>query len=260
MLLSMQKKNEMEIFPGIKIFNGYPAVYFENIDLLAISDLQLGEELYLAEQGIFVPQTQLKEILKELKEIFRIVRPKTFLINGDVKHEFGVASSQEWREVIELVNYLRKKVKEIIIVRGNHDNYLLNIASKLGLKVFDPFYQVNKILFTHGHKKINFPKKVEIVVIGHEQPAILLIEGYDRIKVPCLLYGKLENGKKIICLPAFSPLASGVAINVASREELLSPILKEIDLDELIPIALDKETGALKFPKLKFLKQEISLA
>jgi hypothetical protein len=33
---------------------------------------------------------------------------------------------------------------------------------------------------------------------------------------------------------------------------LLSPILKEeVELEELIPIALDKEVGPLKFPKIR---------
>lgn len=254
----MPKKSEIEIFPGIKIINSYPAIYLEKLSLIAISDLQLGEELYLAEQGVFVPQVQLKEILKELKEIFKKVKPKGLIINGDLKHEFGEASSQEWREVKKLVDFLKKKVKKIILVRGNHDNYLLTIASKLGLKVFDPFYLIDEILFTHGHKLIEFPKEAKIVVIGHEQPAILLAHGYDRVKIPCFLYGKLKDGRKLICLPAFSPLASGVAINTIEKEELLSPILKEkADFENLIPIGIDKEVGILKFPKLKSLKNLI---
>jgi len=253
----MRKKNE-EIFPGIRIVDSHNAIYIEKINSLVISDLQLGEELYFAEQGIFVPQVQLKEILKELKEIFKEVRPKSLIINGDVKHEFGEASSQEWREVKELVDFLKKKVEEIILVRGNHDNYLLTIASNLGLKVFDPYYLADEILFTHGHKLIEFPEKAKTVVIGHEQPAILLAHGYDRVKIPCLLYGKTKDGRKFICLPAFSPLASGVAVNVVEKEELLSPILKEeVDFENLIPIGIDKEVGILKFPKLKSLKDLI---
>jgi putative SbcD/Mre11-related phosphoesterase len=253
-----KKKSDLEIFPGINTVNSYHAIYIEKIDSLVISDLQLGEELYLAEQGIFVPQVQLREIMKDLKGIFRIVKPKNVVINGDVKHEFGEASAQEWREVKELVSYLRKKVEEIILVRGNHDNYLLNIASKIGLKVFDPYYLASDILFTHGHKKIKFPKEAKTVIIGHEQPAILLVKGYDRIKVPCLLYGKMKDGKNFICMPAFSPLASGVAVNTIEKDDLLSPILKEeVDLEELSVIALDKEAGALDFGKIKFLKQEI---
>ncbi|MGC8993569.1 MAG: metallophosphoesterase, partial [Candidatus Aenigmatarchaeota archaeon] len=188
----------MEIFKGIEIINGFPAIYIKSLDLIVISDLQIGEELYLAEEkGIYVPQVQLKEMKKNLSKIFRITKARRILINGDYKHEFGEASKQEWREVIELTSFLKKKVKEIILVRGNHDNYLLTITSKIGLNVYDPFYLEKGFLFTHGHKKIEYPKNFHTLIIGHEEPAIVLKEGFDRIKVPVLLYGKMKNGKNI---------------------------------------------------------------
>jgi putative SbcD/Mre11-related phosphoesterase len=249
------KEKIKEIFPGIEIIDNQNAIYIKDIDTIAISDLQLGEELYFAEQGIFVPQIQLKEILENLKKIFENVKAKRIVINGDFKHEFGEASKQEWREVSEIIKFLKENVKEIILVRGNHDNYLLTIASRLGIKVFDPYYISKNILFTHGHKRIEFPKNIEIIIIGHEQPAIVLSHGFDRIKIPCLLYGKMKNGKKIICLPSFSPLASGVAVNIIDKEELLSPILREdVDFDELKVIGIDKEAGILRFPNIGKLK------
>jgi putative SbcD/Mre11-related phosphoesterase len=246
----------MRLFEDVEIINGHKAIYIQDLDLVVISDLQLGEELYLAEEkGIFVPQVQLKEIKKELNDIFKKVKAKRILINGDLKHEFGEASRQEWREVIDFVEFLRKKVKEIIIVRGNHDNYLLNIASKINLQVFDPFYLEKGYLFTHGHKKISYPKEFHTLIIGHEEPAIILKEGFDKIKLPALLYGKMKNGKRIICLPAFSYLSSGTEVNAVDREDLLTPILREdVEIDDLEVIGIDKEVGALKFGKIKDIK------
>jgi putative SbcD/Mre11-related phosphoesterase len=246
----------MKFFEDVEIINGHRAIYIQDLDLVVISDLQLGEELYLAEEkGIFVPQVQLKEIKKELNDIFKKVEAKRILINGDLKHEFGEASRQEWREVIDFVEFLRKKVNEIIVVRGNHDNYLLNIASKINLQVFDPFYLEKGYLFAHGHKKISYPRNFHTLIIGHEEPAIILKEGFDRIKLPALLYGKMKNGKRIICLPAFSSFSSGTEVNVVDKEDLLSPILKEdVEIDNLEVIGIDKEVGALKFGKIKDIK------
>ena len=243
----------MRILDGIEIVNGYRAIFIKKLNAIAISDLQLGHELYLAEEkGVFIPQFQLKEMKRDLSKIFETVKAKKLIINGDFKHEFGEASRQEWREVKDFVEFAKRKFKEIILVRGNHDNYLLTIASHIGLKVYDPFYFEKGILFTHGHKKIEYPENVEVVIIGHEQPALLLKEKFDKIKVPCLLYGKMKDGKRIICLPAFSPLASGSEINAISKEDILSPILREeVDVEELIPIAISKEIGTLKFPKIK---------
>ncbi|OYT42676.1 MAG: phosphoesterase [Candidatus Aenigmarchaeota archaeon ex4484_224] len=246
----------MKILNEIEIFNGYPAIFIPKISSLVISDLQLGYEQYLASKGIFVPQTQLKEILKDLKELIKITKPKKLIINGDLKHEFGKASEQEWKEVRKLTSFLEKEVKEIILVRGNHDNYLLTIASHLGLKVYDPIYCQKEFCFTHGHKKVDIPKECKFLIIGHEQPAILLRSGLDRIKIPALIYGKWER-INLICLPSFSPLASGVAINAIEKEELLSPILKEANLDNFKAIGFDKEVGALKFPEIRKIKVEI---
>ena len=244
----------IEIFKGIRTINGFPGVFIESLDALAIADLHLGYELALAEQGIFVPETQLKEILKDLKQLFRKVKPKNLIIVGDLKHEFGEASSQEWREVFKLVEFLKKKVEEIILIRGNHDNYLLNIISKLGIELFDPYYLEKGICFLHGHKKAKLPE-YETLIIAHEHPSLVLKRGYDRVKLPCFLYGKTKNKKNFICLPAFSTWASGSSINLIPKEEILSPVLKElVDIDELIPIAVEKEIGTLKFPKIKKLR------
>lgn len=243
----------MEIFEGISTINGFRAIFVKKLKAIAISDLQLGEELYVAEeQGIFVPQVQLKEMKEDLEKIFELTKAERIIINGDLKHEFGEASRQEWREVKDLISFLKEKVKEIILVRGNHDNYLLNIVSKLGIKLYQPFFFSQGILFAHGHQRFDYPKEMKVLIIGHEQPALVLRKGFDRIKVPCLLYGKTRNKKNFICLPAFSPLASGVEINLISKEELLSPILREeVDFENLSAIALDKEIGALNFGKIK---------
>lgn len=246
----------MEIFTGIETINGFPALYFRKLDLVAISDLQLGEEMYLAEEkGIFVPQIQLKEEKDLIRKICKKVKARKILINGDFKHEFGEASKQEWREVIEFLNILKEKFKEIIIVRGNHDNYLINIVKKMGFEIYDPFYEESGYLFTHGHKEIEIPKDIHTIIIGHEEPSILIKRGFDKVKFKVILFGKAKDGKNFICLPAFSYLSSGTDINLIEEEEILSPILKNrVNLEELEVIALDEEVGEIYLGKVKNLK------
>jgi len=243
----------MKIFNSVETVDGLPAIFLKKEGILAISDTHLGYELYLAEKGMYIPQLQLKEMLQNLKEAYELTGARTLLINGDMKHEFGEASRQEWREVREFVTFAKKMFEEVVLVRGNHDNYLLSITSKLGIEVFDPFYLRNGKCFLHGHKKVKLPwEEIEILIIGHEQPALLLRRGFDKIKIPCILYGKMKNGKRIICIPSFSPLSSGTSINMMDKDELLSPYLREeVDLMEMEVIGIDKEVGALKFPKLK---------
>lgn len=245
----------MKIDENVELVENHRAIFIKNLNLIAISDLQLGEELYLAEErGIFLPQRQLTEMKEELKEISKKTRAKRLLINGDIKHEFGEASRQEWREVFEFINLAKKLFKEIILVRGNHDNYLLNIISKLNLKLNFPSYFEKGFMFTHGHLKIKIDENVKYLIIGHEQPAIILREKFVKIKIPCLLYGNYNKNVKLIVLPAFSTLSSGTEINLVDKSNFLTPYLKEVDLSEFEVYAIDKEK-ILKFPKLKILTQ-----
>ena len=247
----------MQVLKGIETVDGFPAIFLEELKAVAVADLHLGYELALAEKGIFVPQTQLKEIKSKLRKILKKVEARKLVIVGDLKHEFGEASRQEWREVIDLIDFLRKKVEQIILIRGNHDNYLLNIISRLQIELYDPYYLEKGICFVHGHKKVKLPKEARIVITAHEHPSLALREGFDRIKVPCLLFGKMRDGRNFICLPAFSTWASGSDVNLIPQEELLSPFLREeVELEDLIPIALSEETGPLKFPKIGKLRLE----
>ena len=245
----------MQIFKGVKTVDGRRAVYFEELDLVAISDLQLGEETYLAEEAkLYLPQVQLKIILEEVNAVKNETGAERILINGDLKHEFKAATFQEWSEVKRLNEELKKLFSETIVVRGNHDNYLLTISSKIGLKVVEE-HREKGYLFLHGHRLPEDYKGVHTVVIGHEQPAVVLRSGYDRIKLHVILYGKDKLGHRFICLPAFSPIASGVEVNATPKEELLSPFFHTtVDIDELKAVAVDPSAGAFRLPKVKLLR------
>ncbi|MGC8600049.1 MAG: metallophosphoesterase [Nitrososphaeria archaeon] len=245
----------MQIFKGVKTVDGRRAVYFEELDLVAISDLQLGEETYLAEEAkLYLPQVQLSIILEEIRFIKDVTKAKRILINGDLKHEFKTATYQEWNEVKKLSEELKKLFSEIIVIRGNHDNFLLTISNKIGLNVIEE-HREKGYLFLHGHRLPDDYNGVQTVVIGHEQPAVVLKSGYDRVKVHVILYGKDKLGHKFICLPAFSPIASGVEVNITPKEELLSPFFHStVDIDELKAIAVDPSAGAFRLPKVKLLR------
>jgi putative SbcD/Mre11-related phosphoesterase len=246
----------VEIFDGsIEIIDSYPAIYIPTIDSIVISDLHLGYERIMSERGVFIPEIQFKEEVKALKKIMRIKRAYSIIINGDLKNEFSPETYHEFEEVSNMLNFLKRNFKRVVVVKGNHDTYIYYVTNRFSVELHDPYYLEKGFLFTHGHKKIEYPKNFHTLIIGHEEPAIVLKEGFDRIKVPVLLYGKMKNGKNIICLPAFSILSSGTEINVIEKEEILSPILREdVDLDELNVIAIDKEAGALNFGKLKNLR------
>jgi putative SbcD/Mre11-related phosphoesterase len=247
----------MEIIKNVFSLPGHRGIYFKDLDLVAISDLQLGEERVLAEESkVFVPEIQLNIIINEIIVMHELTGAKRLLINGDLKHGFSGVSRQEWFEVERVYKVVSKLYNEMVVVRGNHDNYLANISSFLGLTLKDEHFEKG-YKFVHGHKLVELAG-VSTLVIGHEQPAVLLRKSFDSVKMPVILYGKTISGTNFICLPAFSPISSGVEVNVVSKENLLSPFFKSIvDIDELYAVAIDPDVGEIPLPKIRLLRQFI---
>lgn len=218
--------------------------------ILVIADLHLGYEENLRQKGVFLPKQQYKETIKELEKIFKEIdkkksvnkktidnnkgglinkgsinnkeKVKEIIILGDLKHEFAGILQQEWREVLDLFDYLKRKMGKggkIIIIKGNHDNYLANIAEKKGVEIKD-FYIINNIAFIHGNKI--FPEildlKIKQIFLGHLHPAVSIRKNVKEEKYKCFLVGKFKD-KEIIILPSFFPLVEGQDVNRSEIED-----------------------------------------
>jgi len=232
-----------------KLANGVYAVdlciYLPDIKAIVISDLHLGYEESLGRQGVLVPRTQFKQIIKRLEWITSNVGVERVVLNGDVKHEFGRVSQQEWREVLRLLEYFEKKKIKVIVIKGNHDTILGPIARKKQVKEFKEIRHKD-ILIAHGDY---IPKKLApIVIIGHEHPALTLREKAKQEKYKCFLKGNYKKSKLIV-QPSFNPLVEGTDV---SKEEILSPLITDISKLEVY-IVDDRTHDVLSFGKLKSL-------
>ncbi|MBS3104741.1 metallophosphoesterase [Candidatus Woesearchaeota archaeon] len=133
----------MKILPNVEIVD--LALYFDST--LVIADVHIGYEEALNKQGILVPRLQFEEIVKKMERIFGILKNKNIkriVVNGDLKHEFGTISEQEWRNTLKFIDLLAKHCEEIILIKGNHDTILGPIAKKRNVKVVD-YYIVDSI-------------------------------------------------------------------------------------------------------------------
>jgi len=208
-------------------------------DNLIISDLHLGYEQTLNTEGLMVPKFQYEKILTRLKEIFNrldLENVNTIIINGDLKHEFAKISKQEWREVINFLEFLKKNFEEIILIKGNHDNFTQFIAKKCELEVYET-YTIGNYVLVHGHK---LPSNIEelndsTIIIGHEHPCIGLRSGERVEKIKCFLKGEWE-GIKLIVMPSFNFITEGSDI---LHEKLLSPFLDSNSILEFEVFAVE---------------------
>ncbi len=181
-----------------------------NKKILVLTDLHLGFEEALNKQGIFLPRTMFKQIIEDIKNVFKkIGKVDEIIILGDLKHEFGKISRQEWRETLSFLDFLKTKSKKIVLIKGNHDTILRPIAEKREIKIKD-YYFVGDICFLHGHKV--FPecldKKIKTLVLGHLHPAVTIHDKIKSERYKCFLIGKYRE-KQVIILPSFFPLIEG---------------------------------------------------
>ena len=230
------------------------ALWFPLEKILVISDLHIGYEDSLNASGVYIPRSQFEEIISDLKKIFlslgkrsRTPKINEIIINGDLKHEFGTISQQEWRETLGILDFLQENSKKIVLVKGNHDSILEPIAKRRGIKLED-YYLQKGILFMHGNilsetsKLKNFDstqkhevsdeeskliksKETVLVVLGHRHPAIVLADKYKQERYKCFLVGNWKS-KKIIILPSFFPLVEGSEIGDIDEGKFIIPETK----------------------------------
>jgi len=236
----------MNITKEIKIID--LAFYLTKHKTLIIADSHIGFEEALNKQGILIPRFQFKEIIQRLEKILKKVKPKIIVINGDIKHEFGTISAQEWRHTLQLIDFLSKRCKKLILIRGNHDTILGPIAKKRNLEIVEELV-IDNMLITHGDKipEIVKNKNIRTIIIGHEHPAIGLREKTRVELFKCYLIGKYKN-KTLIIQPSFNLVTEGTDI---TKEKLISPFLQQDLRNFECYIVADK---VYKFGKLKNLR------
>jgi len=223
----------MEISQGIEIIG--KTLWFQKERILVLNDLHIGYEEALYRKGVLVPKFQLRVILEELNVILNQIHPLKIVINGDLKHEFGSILDQEWKDVLNLLDYLLGRAKEVIIIKGNHDPIIQPIANKKNVVVV-PSFCVGDVMVVHGDELIETSAKR--IIIGHEHPAITLQDAGKSEKYKCFLKGTWQK-KELMVVPSFNPLLEGTDV---LKEKILSPFLKEINPFEVYVVGDDLET------------------
>lgn len=197
-------------------------LFFPEKGILTIGDLHLGYEYQLQQSGVLIPEYQVKEIIDELKAIFKEIKQKNFKLKkivfiGDIKHSFAY----EWKEknyFREVITFLKDYVqeKDMILIKGNHDTIDYSFSDKL-----QNYYIDGELAFCHGHELFEevFGKKIKTIVMGHLHPSITLSDKQNikREKYKCFLVGKFKE-KEIIIMPSFLTTIEGTAINSLDYE------------------------------------------
>ncbi|ABR54371.1 metallophosphoesterase [Methanococcus vannielii SB] len=217
------------------------AVFLDETKSIVISDIHIGIEEHFRKNGILFPLNEKEELLNRLKILIKTFNPKKLIILGDFLHHFQKVPTKVYEIVNEMDNLL--KGIEVILILGNHDimaKYVLKENTRF--KIVEYFFE-NGILFVHGDKKFqNSFENVNLLLMGHEHPVLEInkqrFSAYLEIS---------KKDFKILLIPAFSNIVSGVKINEIEGN-FMSPYLKDVKKEEIFPIIIGEDV--LKFPNL----------
>jgi len=159
----------------LKLLLPHPAALIKTgkTKTLVIADPHLGWEMALRDKGIHVP-SQTPRLLQKLIAVLSKYKPDTLLILGDVKYTVVATEPGEWHDIPEFFSDLRNYVKNIAIVRGNHDATLEPLLPESIALLPAEGTIVGDVGLFHGHK---WPSpmllKCKTLIMGHLHPVVV---------------------------------------------------------------------------------------
>lgn len=225
----------MMIRKGIEIVDGLPVLYIKSLSAIVCTDLHLGYEGVVADRGTLLPKVNLRNIKKIIKEAVEKTGAEKIIVDGDIKNEFSKVHLEEFNEFQEFVNYLRKelKIKKIILIKGNHDNFIDQLSKPLGIEVYGQEALISDFLFFHG-EELPRSREGSVLIMGHVHPAITLYNGLGiKEKLRCFLYGRMKDKREIIVVPAMNYFAEGVGVNMEDLRGMSPVFRRMLDIDKM---------------------------
>lgn len=209
----------LEIRPGVRITND-KCLILDDGPTMVIGDLHLGYERALEQDGLYLPRINTGSIRDALNEIISRYEPERIVLLGDVKHDFRRAGREE-RDQVRAIVELITEAAEAVVVKGNHDNYIQNIVSDLGVIAVD-HVDIMGYRLEHGHEDSG----KRPVIIGHEHPSVRILGAVGGgMKIQCFVHAEKEG---VIVIPPFSPFSAGNDL-VADEDCVMAPALKASD-------------------------------
>jgi len=227
--------------------------------ILCVADVHLGIEHELYKNGIVIAP-QAERFYHELESLLKLTKATKLIILGDLKHKIPGISFREVRELPKLIEPIAKKV-ETILVKGNHDTELEELAGEHIRIVDSDGFAIGPYGFFHGHA---WPAKellrCDYLFTAHIHPVIEFVDDFGfrlvekvwakgfldekvlmkkyslgpaRMKKENFKFGRMET----IVFPSFNPIISGMPLNspTHAKEGYLGPLM---------------QSGALKLQKM----------
>ena len=191
------------------------AMFWEEEDLLVISDVHLGKVAHFRKHGSAIPRQALKGNFLKLDLVTGYFDPAKIIFLGDLFHSY---INNEWQH---FEKWIQDISAEVILVEGNHDVISPFKYEALGVEVIPELIQ-GQFLFTHHPEErpgvFNFS--------GHLHPGVK-INGTARqeLKLPCFFRRKNQ-----LILPAFGEFTGKHILDPKNGDEVYVVTKKEVIL------------------------------
>ncbi len=209
---------------------GNPALMINKEKLLVVSDLHIGNEFKLARSGIYFPEAT-KRMALGILELYKKHKVRGIIFLGDLKESIGYPPRDEFDALASFFHYFRNV--EMRIVKGNHDAHIAELLKRIGISIF-PVNEIllDRIALIHGNAMPTpAAMKKDLIIAGHSHIAIdvngkaekgWLISNIG--KGASKQYKGYNKRVKLLVMPAFSPLITGVRVKAESEWSM--PLLR----------------------------------
>ncbi|WP_432222315.1 ligase-associated DNA damage response endonuclease PdeM [Flavobacterium sp. TMP13] len=193
--------------------------FWEDKNILLISDVHLGKVAHFRKNGIGIPEEAIYENFSRLSSVLALFNPLKVIFLGDLFHS---KINNEWNYFVE---WKSNYAQQMILVEGNHDIIDSQYYSELNIEIHSELIIDDFLLTHHPTEKDGF-----FNFCGHIHPGIKL-KGLGRQFLSLSCFFRKPNQ---LIFPAFGEF-TGNAYLIPSANDQVYAITKE----EVIAIALN---------------------
>ena len=196
----------------------YRCIFWEQEQVLIVSDLHFGKTGHFRKMGIGVPQTIYKEDLQRLLHQVQYFQPRQLIVVGDFFHSHAnkeLELFKKWRNDFPAL--------AICLVKGNHDMLQADWYRDCGIELVEEELQVGSFHFRHD--LADKPSSDDRYFFsGHLHPGVRL-QGTAR---PSLLFPCFYFTGNYCVLPAFSVFTGTVAVRPLAGDRVFAIVENSI--------------------------------
>ncbi|HEU4573434.1 MAG TPA: ligase-associated DNA damage response endonuclease PdeM [Chitinophagaceae bacterium] len=201
--------------------SAHRCIFWEQENILIVSDLHLGKTGHFRKEGIPVPQSVYKEDLQRLVSQLQHFKPGKLLIVGDLFHS-------RFNKELDLFKKWRADFSQLSIhlVKGNHDILHDDWYREAGITTSEDVLNIRSFSFRHDLQTVEEEQQptMSYTFSGHIHPGISIRGlGKQSLRFPCFYFAE-----RFCVLPAFGRFTGTYTVEPKKKETVFAIVENKI--------------------------------